>query len=559
MRSFFFLLCALVIGMSMTHSLPTQAQDTERVARVAIPDVSTIDPTTLSRFATHERDVVENLFAGLTRINATTGQIEGYLAESWSSNANGLLWTFELRDDVQWVRYQDNEVIALRPVHADDVVFAIQRACDPTRPSPQTSNILIIDGCREVQNLLDTWRITQSFLDNMIGVRAVDADTVEFRLAFPASYFLTISSLPEFRPLPRELVLGAASWPSVSTIATSGAWAVSDWTVSQMTLVSNPFWPAEREGNLESIELRFDIAAEDIPLRMSSGTLDVARLHSRAIETLQFAPDVTIQQTDGATQYLLGFSFEYPPFDNRLVRQALTLAVNRDALAQEMSRISEQDYSAIEHFTPQNVIATPSATGLSFNATTAQELLTAAGFPQCQGFPLGYQLVVHNDPLEIAIGQFIVNQWASNLGCSGVFTVGTASKQAIIDTAHGTVDLSEESETRRFALWLVSWTADYPDSDAWITSALHCTFGFFKPGRACDESDEFLDQAGILADVQGRSLAYTQAELNFFGETGSFPVIPLMQTQNYRGHQNWLQNINRYGAFQFDRWQLQLD
>ena len=120
--------------------------------RIAATAPADLDPALVSRFDTSARDLVENLFIGLTRFDPQTQTIEPALAASWTVSPDGLTWTFELRQDVQWVRYdsESGEVEAVRPVAAGDFVYAVQRACDPLRPSPVTANLMIIRGCQTV-------------------------------------------------------------------------------------------------------------------------------------------------------------------------------------------------------------------------------------------------------------------------------------------------------------------------------------------------------------------------------------------------------------------------
>ncbi len=541
-----------------TPTLKTLAQNnTPITARVAIHSINNLDPTTLSRFDINGRDVVENLFVGLTRLDAKQGQIVPALANDWEISSDGLTWTFNLRNDIYWMQYQDGEVKPLRPVIADDVVFAIQRACDPRRPSPKTTNIYIVEGCRDVANLLDTWRIDDALLNELIGVKALDETTLQIQLslATPASYFLTMTTLPEFRPLPRELVIGSGSWPTIATLATSGAWLVESWNESQMVLSHNPNWPLQR-GNIERVEVLFTVNSDQVPLRLSSGTLDIARIRHQDTSALTLALDTVIEEHEGGTLYLIGFSFEYPPFDNALVRQALAQAVNRQGLVDYLIQQGFDPFQVATRFTPSSVIAAPTTEGATFNPSVAQQLLATAGYAQCQKFPNSLTLVVHNDALEIAIGSYVVAQWNQNLGCSSIFQVATAPRQAIIDSAHGTVDRSEDSNTGRFALWLLSWTADYPDANAWTNDALHCQFGFFRTGRICDQVDSLLDQGASTFNLAERATLYTQAEAGLFGANGTFPVIPLLQRQSLIGHQRWLTGVAPYGPFQFDQWTI---
>lgn len=548
----------IVLSLSNISIVPITAQDDSEVIslQIAMAPPESLDPVGLSRFATHERDLVENLLVGLTRLNARSGQVEPYLAENWTVSANGLIWTFNLRDDVQWVEMQNGEAVAIRPVDAYDVVFAIQRACDPTRPSPETTNLLMIAGCRDVANLQDTWTINQEFLDTYIGVRALDDFTVEIDLLYPASYFLTITTLPEMRPLPHDRVLGNAVFPALDGVVTSGAWVIAEWNQTHLLLEANPHWTLEKQGNIEKIDVRFDIGADVLAQQILNGTVDVARINAGTADTVGAANSELVRSTEGKTLSLVGFSFEHPPLDNSMVRQALALAIDREGLAAQLSAAGTTDYQAMRRFIPRNTIASPTARGAEFDPTAAQNLLASAGYPQCANFPSRITLAVENSPTAIAMAQYVVQQWNQNLGCGETFSVGTAGRQALVDTAHQTIDASEESTVGRFQAWLITWTGNYPDANAWTSDALHCQFGVLRPGRLCDATDTLLDQAGISSDLNSRFTTYGQAENNLFGSSGSFPVIPLVITSEYWAQQASINNIAMYGSFQFDRWQV---
>ena len=292
-------------------ALPTLlfAQTDANEATISLRNPTSLDPVRISRFDNHTRDVVENIFVGLTRVNARTGQIEPALAESWTISADGRIWTFSLRNDVMWVQYniETNEFDVLRPVVAGDVVFAVQRACDTTRPSPLTVNLFLIEGCRTLS--------TQNTLERLpldtVGVTAIDDTTLQINLLEPAGYFLTITSQPEMRPLPVEFVddnLG--NWIRPGASVTSGAWAVESWIAgSGMRLVRNPHWPGEFEGNVEAVNIRFDVPVDAVAGELAAGGLDLARLEPIIMQTGQLG-DMDIARSSTTNPLtLLGFSY----------------------------------------------------------------------------------------------------------------------------------------------------------------------------------------------------------------------------------------------------------
>ncbi len=549
-RSIFPILVCIVVGTSFWPAV-TRAQENSNSVVVAMPPPADLEAATISRFDENKRDILENLLVGLTRFNANSGQIEPYLAENWTVSPDGLTWTFNLRDDIQWVEVRNGEPTVVRPVVAGDIVFAIQRACDPNRPSPVTSNMAIIVGCREVATALNSWEITQDALDQRIGVKALDDRTVEFKLLFPAAYFSTLTALPDFRPLPPERVIGSNPWPFGTDIMTSAAWVVTSWDALQMTLEANPFWPLEREGNLNNVTLRFDVGSDILPTQFAGDNVAIARTDALTAATIGANDNSLVKTGEGETLTLLGFSLEYPDLNNAMLRRALALAINHEYIAQNVV-VGDAKFLPTTRFTPRSVIAAPSAPGAGFDPIAAQSLLAQSGHAGC-AFSERLRIAVENDAIATLVAQLTIQQWQINLGCpDGTFELVVLTRQEVVNSAHANIDFSEEQT--RTHLWFITWSADYPDANAWTADALHCQFGYLRVGRACDNTDVLFDQAGLNSDIRSRLDAYTRAETDLFGPSGSFPVIPIVMTSQIRVQQKWLSGVASYGPFQFDRW-----
>ncbi|HLA43390.1 MAG TPA: ABC transporter substrate-binding protein, partial [Aggregatilineales bacterium] len=488
------------------------------------------------------------------------GIIEPALAESWNVSSDGLTWTFNLRDDVQWVDLnpESGDFAPVRPVTAGDVVFAVQRACHPDRPSPLNTNLYIIAGCRT----LATSNTINPLPSETVQVRAIDDTTLEIQLLYPAGYFLTITSLPEMRPLPPEYINDSlGNWPRPGATPTSGAWIIENWSPgSFMRLVKNPFWQGDFVGNLDAITLRFDVPLDSLATEISNGSPDLARIEANIADSLQASSAEILYSSPGSTVILLGFAFNNTsaeglpvasPLDSPFVRQALALSLDRPALAQAVFGSSA---SPADHMTPRSAMAAPSVPGAAFDAAAALRALNQAGYAGCNDLGV-LTLAVSNDAQELLLAQNMVTQWQNNLGCSfDNFPIVQTSRTAILDSAHKTVDVLEASP---FPLWIITWSADYPDAQNWVSDTLHCDYGYFRVGRVCDRVDTFMDQAALSTDVTSRFTAYNQIETDLFGAQGSFPVVPLAVDQNWWAQQPWLTGVGSYGAYQFDRWILE--
>ena len=130
-----------------------------------------IDPQTA--VSQNGLNLVENLFTGLTNFNIKENQVEPEFARSWSASEDGTIWTFNLRDDMVWLKIPEtgpkNPEI-LRPVVAGDVVTAVHRVCQSDTGAADAFILFLIIGCEQVYNLDE---INPADLD-AIGVKALD-------------------------------------------------------------------------------------------------------------------------------------------------------------------------------------------------------------------------------------------------------------------------------------------------------------------------------------------------------------------------------------------------
>ncbi len=545
------LIFTLLSGATQTLRAAPNAQGAPYTLRVAMPAPQNLDPTQLSRFDPATRDLVENLFVGLTRFDPTTHQIEPMLATDWQVSADGLRWTFTLRDDVYWVRYdaETRESVAVRPVVAGDFVYAIQRACNPKRPSPLSNNLMPIKGCYMVAHAFPQ-TLTDLYIAQEIGARALGPQTLEIELLYPASYFPALLSTPELRPLPRELFVAGEQITRGSALLSNGPFVLTRWDAAGMSLARNPHWPLVFGGNIEAVEVRFAESAEALARAVADGRADMARLLPEQVEIAQQIAGDRVRMAEGDTLTMLGFSFDRTPTDRALVRRALAWALDREALARQFF---PSEALAAVRFTAEDVVAAPDSAPLRYDPAAAQAAFAEVGFPACTSVPDKFVIALpENDPRWEQVGTALVEQWSTTLGCNpALFEITTVPHPLLIQLGHANYDT--ETVVRPH-LWLFTWTGDYPDANAWLGDALHCRYGYIRNARACDETDAWLDRAGQEMDTAQRAALYGQAEEAFFGEKGSFPVIPLFRSVSVWGQAPNLDGVSPSAA-RYDRWQ----
>ena len=505
-------------------------------------------------------NLVENLFVGLTNFNHNTNVIEPELAQSWEVSPDGRNWTFHLRDDIFWVKSNaTNTVIngvhqaeAVRPVTADDMVYVIQRACRRETASPDVFILFLIEGCEQVRSDPNP---TPADLE-AIGARAIDDITLQFTLVKPASYFLTITSLWLFHPIPPELVeeLGD-EWQTTEELWTSGPFMpVSPLNPDTQTVLHrNSLWPLPRSGNIDIVNiLYFDDAMPAYQLWQAK-SLDVSPLPITEREELLKQSPQKMPLTTNQTVFYMGFNFDSGAFREVTVRRAFSAAIDRQRLVEE---IYNNEALPMRHLSPPGVVAAPAIDeiGVGYSPDDARHWLAQSGFGSCRLIP-PFTLLVTSSDSSLRQAELIRDMWVEELGC--------VPEQIMIDQAQfGSLlaNTRRDVGAARPDLWELGWASYFPDAQNWVGDLLHCTDSENRQNRPCSEVDNLIRQAAGTLDPIERTLLYRRIEDMLFGGDGLFPVIPLYVRGEETLTQTWLSfRPASFGGEQYDTYFIRAD
>jgi peptide/nickel transport system substrate-binding protein len=286
-----------------------------------------------------------NVFEGLTRFMADGSVVAG-LAQSWEISADGCDYTFTLQDGVM---FHDGT-----SMDAEDVKFSLDRA-----------------------RAEDSTNAQKALFAGIESVTVMDAGTVKVRLTQPDGNFLFNMAWGDAVIVAPESIENIASNP----IGT-GAFKFSDWVQGdRIELVKNAEYWGEA-AHLESATFRFisdptaafaSVMAEDVD----------AFVGFPAPENLpQFEADPRFQVLDGNTEgeTILAMNNGMAPFDNILVRQAVSLAINRQDIID--GAMFGYGTPIGTHFAPHNPAYKDLLALSPHDPERAKELLAEAGFPE---------------------------------------------------------------------------------------------------------------------------------------------------------------------------------
>ncbi|MDX1413085.1 MAG: peptide ABC transporter substrate-binding protein [Candidatus Promineifilaceae bacterium] len=529
---------------------PPEAEDGPVILDLAFSsDLPNLDPQ--QALNKNSFNLIENLFVGLTNFNHETEDIELELIESWNVSGDGLQWTFNLRDDIFWIKpadppsesIEDWNVEPIRAVNARDVVRAVHRICDRSTNTLNAYIFFIIHGCEEVYTMADPEE--EAF--DQIGITATDDTTLIVTLTEPASYFLTMLALPQVRPVPADLVTehdsiwrdqtGALSsgWQTPENIATSGPFIPSavSFTDEEVLLHRNPLWPIPHKGNVDKVNIMLQQEEEESYLDWQDKKLDIGPLPLEEREAFLDLSPTKARLISNQTVFYLGFNFDSPVFKEPEVRRAFSAAIDRQQLIEEML---EGRALTMRHLTPPGVFGAPppGEVGLGYSPDSARLQMDRSTFRNCKLIP-PITFLVSTADLSLLQAETVRRMWVRELDCD---------EQAIeieqVDFGMLLTRTDRANAGNRPDIWELAWPPSFPDAHNVLTELLHCNRGENRQNRNCSEVDRLLRQASVTPNTEERKELYRQAENLFFGENGITPVIPLYVRGDYTLVQSWL-------------------
>ena len=439
--------------------------------------------------------IAQLLFEGLTTNDPKTLEARPGAAERWEISSDLLTYTFHLRKDAYW---SDG-----RPVTAQDFVYSWIRVLHPQTASRYASQLYpIVNG-----EVFNQGKIKDP---SELGVRALDDYTLEVRLGQPVPYFLYLTSFFTLYPVPRWVVeKHGVHWTDPANIVGDGPFVlVEHRTHDRFEFARNPrYWNA-RKVRLERV-IAYSIDDNYTSANMyEAGGVDwlpgsvpaeyIPYMQSR-FRDFDSYPYLVI--------YYYLFNVTRPPLDNPLVRRALSMAVDRRAITDELLRGGQIPGA---HFVPLGLPNYQSPPGPEYNPEQAARLLAKAGYPNGQGFP-ALEILFNTLESHRKIAEVIQQMWAKNLN----IRVSLRNEEwASYLKSRSSLD---------YDIARAGWIGDYPDPSS-FTDLLESTNGNNNTGWKNPEYDRLLALSRREADPLRRMGLLQQSEALLLED---LPVLPI--------------------------------
>ena len=575
----FSILALLVVASMVLAACGTQPVETvivevpgaegETIVVTATPPAAAAEPVTRYGYSTTDIptldpqigedvvsiDYIENLFVNLTNVDLLTNEVVPEAATSWDISEDGLTYTFTLRTDIPWVKYNPVTGETVQEVDADgnplfvvagDFEYAIKRACDPEIGSYYSSVIAPqVKGCADV---LFADEVTPEMFD-AVGVTAVDDATLVIELEFAASFFMTMTPMWTLAATPSWAIEEyGEQWIEAGTIVTNGRFVLDEWVHNvRRTIVRNPLMPADMygEGNVEKIIANVVPDTSTGYALWLAGEVETSSIPSEELEAhLEQFPEETIQIADLAVFYI-SFRMTKAPFDDARVRRAFGAAFDR---ALYIETVRQGQGLVMGHFAPPGIFGAPpiDEVGVGFDPAFAAAELAAAGYPNCEGFPQ-VTLLGYSGQSTLNWIEFAAAQWNEHLGCDPSLIVLEQQpfSELLAATAAGTPDGDAPH------MWTLGWGPDYADENNWVGDVLWCQTDN-RSKRECNEIDDMIVAAREETDPAKRIEMYRAIEEAFFGAEGEYPFFPIFLRIEFVAEHSWRdRNVALFGGQQW--------
>lgn len=423
-----------------------------------------------------ETDIVRAVFEGLTDTDPKTLEAIPAVAKKWSSTEDNKVWTFELRKDAKWsngdqVTAEDfvrswkrlsemgeeiphkellNNIVGLKiekeanpaekvseekkdqsknllkPIDSPKIPLLENSANTNTERTPKKSESKTIEDRQAEQEPLVAADKPKKKIDKQkeFGIKAIGKYKLEVSLVKPDKDFPALVAHPIFRPIHEKTEFEEDKLQS--DVITNGAFRITSVGQKDITLDrAENYWNKD-EVELERVKFIPQENAEKALEAYKKGEVDAvtnADFEPLALKLLE--PYEDFRRTIHSALNFYEFNRAQAPFDDRRVREALAISIERERLTDDDMDGASKPALGFLPFAEQRKAK------LSQDKVKAKKLLAEAGFPEGKNFPT-VRLVINRNNIQQKIAGSVAKMWQQNLNIkTEIIVKETAELEAV--------------------------------------------------------------------------------------------------------------------------------
>jgi len=448
-----------------------------------------------------EHHIITALMEGLVYKHGETLEPRPGVAKFWDISEDGRVYTFYLRENARWSNGD--------PHNAHDYVWSWWRALQPALGNLYAYMYFPIENAKayyegEISDF------------DQVGVKAIDDFTLEVKLANPTAYFLQLLDHYSMFPVHRATVekFGSADqrgtrWTYEGNIVGNGAFQLKEWKINRrITVERNPYyWNTD---NVRLNQVVFypteNVTTEERMFR--AGQLHYSGIPSDKIDVYKEAQDPSLRIQPYLGIYFYRINVDTPQLQDKRVRRALAMTINRDQLVSQIAKGGQIPAYAI---TPPGTMGYYPESDLEFDPQAAQQLMAEAGYPNGEGFP-ATEILYNTSEGHRKIAVAIQQMWKKYLNID--VRLLNQEWKVYLDTV----------SNHHYEMARAGWIGDYVDPNNFLDMFL-CGGGNNRTNWCNKEYDRLILEEGPTAKSHAERLeVFKKAEKMLLAD---MPVIPI--------------------------------
>ncbi len=499
--------CALSAAQAATIPPGTALAAKQEMVRNNGAEPESLDPALIE--STNAFNILIDLFEGLTALDSHSKVVPG-AAQSWQQT-DATTWVFKLRKGAQWSNGE--------PLTAQDFVYGWRRMLDPKSAAGLASTYggYILNGVAITQGKLPP---------TALGVRAIDAGTLEVKTPGPLPFLPYLLVNPQFAPVSHAVVEKyGRDWTKPGNLVGNGAYVLKDWQVNSKVVVEkNPkYWDAANVSLTRVTYLPVEDGNADLKLYQSGEEDMMSRLPPGTYEPLkaQYPKDMHNSVLIALRFYALNNND--PLMKDVRVRQALSMVIDRRILADKVTADGQVPVYGL--VVKGNEGADPvhydwESWTMDRRVAEARRLLAEAGVKPGTRLKFAYNNSEYHKKMAI----FAASEWKTKLG---------------LDTDMESMEykvLIRRRQTAEYQIARHAWIPGYADVTG-LLALVECG-NDANDNKSCSKpADDLMHQAAATTDPARRKALLTQAVSL---EMDDYPMIPLLQMSIPRLVKPWI-------------------
>ncbi|UAA37790.1 peptide ABC transporter substrate-binding protein SapA [Paraneptunicella aestuarii] len=470
------------------------------------------------------------IYDRLIEFDPVTSKIVPGLASSWIISDDGLIYTFQLRKNIQF--HSNNYFTPSRSFNADDVIFSINRWRDPEHPYHNISG-----GQYPYFSSLELEKVVED-------VKRINGYRIEIHLNKPDSSFLA----------------NLATDFAIVLSAEYGEYLLRKGIPEMLDhdpIGTGPFRFQKHQKDRYIRYFKNDKYWRDIPIvdqlifditpsssmrlaKLMTGECDVISLPAHSeLEIIRERPNLQLDEKPGLNVGFWAFNTSRAPFNNVEVRKALAMAIDKSTLLEAVYFDSAIRANGL--VPPSSWAYQEDLKGTSYNPVLAKELLKKNGIGE------GFSMDIWAMPVERKYNPNAVMM--AEIMQAYLRKVGVEVNIVSFEWNSFRRRLTEGN----YDSILIGWSADNGDPDNFYRPLLSCASIESGTNRAkwCSEKfDELINEALTYSDETTRAALYHAANAIIADQ---IPLVPIAHAYRYQAYRNNVKNleINPFGGIRF--------